>query len=57
MEYSNFKNIRQVTKKFGLKARLTPLFEEKITLQPTKNPYKRAVCKGFLVKILRGPIS
>ena len=31
MGYSNFKKIRQVTKKFGLKARLTPLFEGKIT--------------------------
>jgi hypothetical protein len=27
MGYSNYKKIRQVTKKFGLKARLTPLFE------------------------------
>lgn len=31
MGYGNFKNLRQVTKKFGLKARLTPLFEGKIT--------------------------
>jgi hypothetical protein len=30
MGYSNFKKIRQVTKKFGLKARLTPLFDDSI---------------------------
>ena len=32
MGYSNFKKIRQVTKKFGLKAQLSPLFYD-ITLQ------------------------
>ena len=32
MGYSNFKKIRQVTKKFGLKAQLSPLFSD-ITLQ------------------------
>ncbi len=33
MGYSNFKKISQVTKKFGLRARLTPLFEA-VPLQP-----------------------
>lgn len=36
MGYSNFKKIRQVTKKFGLKAQLTPLFHN-IPLQPASD--------------------
>jgi hypothetical protein len=36
MGYSNFKKIRQVTKKFGLKAQLTPLFDA-VPLRPASD--------------------
>lgn len=32
MRYDNYKKLNQVTKKFGLKARLVPLFQD---LEPT----------------------
>lgn len=35
MGYSNFKKIRQVTKKFGLKAQLSPLFSDITLHQPS----------------------
>ena len=35
MGYSNFKKIRQVTKKFGLKAKLSPLFSDITLHQPS----------------------
>ena len=35
MGYSNYKKIKQVTKKFGLKARLMPLFADVKPVQPS----------------------